>query len=76
MNLPPIESPEYMASWGKPATSPRLKKMADSLASFTRSAKRRTSADMSTAIAERESDLRMLYDELYVRKFGFGWPVV
>lgn len=76
MNLPPIESPDYMASWGKPANEARLKKMADSLASFTRSDKRRTSADMSTAIAERESDLRMLYNEFYVKKFGFGWPSI
>ena len=76
MVLPPLESPEYVRSWGQPSSSPRLKKMADSLASFARSAKRRSSSNFATAIAEWEGDLAMLRDEFYVAKFGFGWPQV
>lgn len=74
MHLPPIESPTYMQEWATPGSAARLKKMADSIASFARQAKRRRNADMREAIASWEADLRMLHDEYYVGKFGFGWP--
>lgn len=76
MHLPPIESPSYMAEWDKPGSAPRLRKMANSIASFARQAKRRRNADMREAVTSWEVDLRMLYDEYYVGKFGFGWPSV
>jgi hypothetical protein len=74
MSLPPIESPAYMDQWGRPGSAIRLQKMANSIASFTRQAKRRTSFDMSDAVSSWERDLIMLHDEYYVGKFGFGWP--
>lgn len=74
MHLPPIESPSYMKEWAIPGSATRLKKMANSIASFARQAKRRRNADMREAVQSWESDLRMLHDEYYVGKFGFGWP--
>ncbi|MAH14845.1 MAG: hypothetical protein CMN65_03695 [Sphingomonadaceae bacterium] len=76
MVLPPLESPDYVKSWGPPSSPARLKKMAHSLASFARSAKRRSSASFALAISEWEADLAMLREEFYVAKFGFGWPQV
>ena len=75
MTLPPLESPEYVKSWGPPDSAIRLKKMAHSLASFARSAKRRSASNFATAIAQWESDLSMLRENFYIAKFGFGWPV-
>jgi hypothetical protein len=76
MHLPPIESPAYMAEWGERESAGRLKKMANSLASFARQSKRQCSRDMSEAIESWERDLKMLHDEYYVGKFGFGWPLI
>jgi hypothetical protein len=76
MHLPPIESPWYMKEWASPQSAARLKKMANSIASFARQAKRRQNADMREAVASWETDLRMLHDEYYVGKFGFGWPSI
>ncbi|MBB3763438.1 hypothetical protein [Sphingomicrobium lutaoense] len=76
MHLPPIESPTYMKQWGRPASASRLRKMANSLASFARQAKRRRSTNMQEAINSWEHDLDMLYREYYQAKFGFGWPPV
>ena len=39
--LPRVHSVEYMDEWGKAKTGRRLKKMADSLATFARNAKRK-----------------------------------
>ena len=72
MVLPPLESPDYVKSWGPPSSPARLKKMAHSLASFARSAKRRSSASFALAISQWEADLAMLREEFYVAKFGFG----
>lgn len=76
MHLPPIESPSYMREWASPRSAARLKKMANSIASFARQAKRRRNADMREAVASWEADLRMLHDEYYVGEFGFGWPSI
>jgi hypothetical protein len=76
MHLPPIESPFYMKEWASPRSAARLKKMANSIASFARQAKRRQNADMREAVTSWEADLRTLHDEYYVGKFGFGWPLI
>lgn len=75
MQLPPIESPAYMESWGVPNSTLRLKKMANSIASFTRQAKRQATVNKSLAISQWEADLNFLHDEFYVGHFNFGWPV-
>lgn len=76
MHLPPIESPTYMLGWGAPESVDRLRKMANSLASFARQAKRRITFDMTEAVEAWETDLAMLNDEIYVGRFGFGWPKI
>jgi hypothetical protein len=74
MNLPPVISPSYVGEWGAPGSAARLKKMAESIAAFTRNLKRRDGVEFEQAIAEWESDLNFLHVRLYRGKFGFGWP--
>lgn len=68
----------YTEEWGDPDSARRLEKMADSISSFCRNAKRRqrrSSHQMDPSIEDWESDLDWLrenfYDEL---GFGFQWP--
>jgi hypothetical protein len=72
--LPPIFPRAYLTDWGGPGSPARLHKMADSLASFARSAKRRDADLLRDAIDDWEHDLRHLYDVYYVGRFGFAWP--
>jgi hypothetical protein len=73
-NLPPINSAEYMAEWGKPNSALRLEKMAESVAAFTRNFKRRKSVRFSTAISEWETDLAYLKATYYIGRYNFLWP--
>lgn len=72
--IPPMFPPEYLEQWGSPAHASRLKKLADSLASFARNAKYRKSHDLSCAIRDWEDDLEYLFDKYYVGHFRFAWP--
>ena len=72
--VPKVQSNEYMAEWGEPKSTDRLKKLADSLATFARNARRRRSSDMDHAIAEWEEDLKYLKDTYYTDRFRFDWP--
>lgn len=72
--VPKVQSNEYMAEWGDPKSVDRLKKLADSLATFARNARRRRSSDMDHAIAEWEEDLKYLKDTYYTGRFRFDWP--
>jgi hypothetical protein len=72
--LPNVNSREYMAEWGRPKSSQRLQKMAESIASFTRNAKRQSFNDMSMAIDEWEADLVWLKRRYYDGKYDFVWP--
>lgn len=72
--LPPVNGPNYMSQWGRPCSAERLEKLAQSLASFARQAKRRSSANLEEAIRSWESDLRFLHDQYYAPKFLFRWP--
>ncbi|UFX07689.1 hypothetical protein [Sinorhizobium meliloti] len=67
--------PEIVASegWGRKDTSARLKKLADSIASFTRNAKHKKSANMAEAIRHWEHDLEYLRLEHYVGRFDREW---
>lgn len=73
-SLPPINGPKYMEEWGQRDTPPRLRKMAESIASAVKSAKRRNHADYSVAIEHWENDLQYLYERYYIDRFNFGWP--
>lgn len=71
--LPKVRSQEYMDEWGKPQTAERLQKMANSLASFVRNARRRQNADFRQAIQEWEEDLAYLKEQYYDAS-DFRWP--
>jgi hypothetical protein len=74
--IPNVNDPAYMSQWGAPASSRRLRKMADSLANFARSAKRNTHVDKRVAISEWESDLVYLRQRYYRLgiKHLWRWP--
>lgn len=72
-DIPKVNSLEYMQEWGVPRTSTRLKKMAESIASFTRNAKRRTD-NYQAAIDDWEADLQFLFENYYHPRLGFCWP--
>jgi hypothetical protein len=72
--LPPVNGVHYVQAWGDPSTASRLKKLAQEIAAFVVNAKRRKSTDLSSAIADWESDLKYLHRQYYIGKFGFGWP--
>lgn len=71
--LPPYHSPEHMREWGKPGTSGRLKKLANTIASLARIQKQKQSASID-AIRDWEADLAFLHAKYYVGIFGFAWP--
>lgn len=73
-DLPNVESPSYMKEWAKPRSTARLRKLADSLASFTRSAKRKCELTYSVAIEEWEADLEYLKETYYDESSGTYWP--
>ena len=72
--LPPLNSFQYVDEWGEQKSAARLKKMANTIAAFVRNFKRMKNPHFDTAIMEWEADLKFLYDEFYVRRFGFDWP--
>lgn len=72
--LPPVFSDQYLAQWSSPGSAPRLQKLAESIAAFCRNAKRRDPTRLADAIKSWEEDLKYLYEQYYVGKFGFGWP--
>lgn len=55
--LPPINGPDYMKEWSLPESTTRLRKMAESIASAVKSAKRHSHADYGMAIKHWEEDL-------------------
>ncbi|GLR05228.1 hypothetical protein GCM10007906_28160 [Vibrio hyugaensis] len=73
--LPYVDSRSYMNEWGEPSSSERLKKMAETLASLTKGAKRKTQANMNQAIRDWESDLAWLKEQYYLEhKYVWVWP--
>jgi hypothetical protein len=78
-NLAPADLPgtyphDYLADWGAAESSKRLEKIANSLASNCRTARKR-STDMSAAIDDWERDLDWLRREFYnPLTFSFRWP--
>lgn len=74
MHLPPLNSVQYMRQWGASQTSQRLQKIAETLASLARNAKRRRNVDFAIAIRDWEADLAYLRRSFYDRRFDFPWP--
>ena len=73
-NLPIVNSKEYMDDWGKPSSKKRLKKMAYSLATFTKNQKRHDPSKYAQAIKDWERDLAHLKRSYYKAPFSFTWP--
>ncbi|TFH93696.1 hypothetical protein ELS82_01165 [Vibrio ouci] len=72
--LPFVDSRKYVAEWGMPRSSERLRKLAEAIAAFVRNAKRKKN-NMSVAIREWEQDLAWLKEKYYLRhKFVWVWP--
>ena len=76
MRLPPLNDLDYMASWGRPRSGPRLRKIAESIASFVKTAKRRTTVSLDMAIGHWEADLIHMRRCYYDGNFDFHWPKV
>lgn len=72
--LPPLNSSSYMRQWDLPASASRLRKMAETVASLCRNAKRQPRDRMAEAVRHWEHDLSYLRDTYYVGRFHFGWP--
>ena len=72
-DLPPINGLAYFEAWGEPRSTKRLNKLANTLAAFTRNAKRKD-ASTAKAINDWESDLCFLHKKYYTDLFHFGWP--
>lgn len=70
--LPNVNNRAYMAQWGDPNSSQRLRKMAKSIAAFCRNQKRKNADALS--VREWESDLEYLRVKYYVRRYDFVWP--
>jgi len=72
----PMDLPDsYTKDWGAPESQQRLKKMANSIATFCRNAKLRNSQNLENAIHDWEADLNWLHKKYYEpRGFRFNWP--
>jgi hypothetical protein len=73
-HLPPLNGLDYYVEWAEPRTPQRLQKLADTLASFSRNAKRQDALSYATAITDWEDDLIFLRKKYYVDFFHFEWP--
>lgn len=72
--LPSELGDEYITICGAPRTVGRLQKMANSIATFTRNAKRRRSGSLEEAIRHWEMDLAWLKQTWYRPDLGIVWP--
>ncbi len=64
----------YLKEWGEPNTAKRLQKLAESIAAFTRNAKRNNNSSFSKAIQDWETDLAYLRRTYYNNRFSFQYP--
>ncbi|HPI48669.1 MAG TPA: hypothetical protein PLH23_10405 [Hyphomonadaceae bacterium] len=74
--IPPFTEWSRVLEWGEPRTAPRLKKMANCLASFARNGARRPEVYMQLPVRKWRDDLGYLHDRYYRDHFRFGWPDV
>lgn len=69
-----MDNTAYLNEWGEPNSEKRLKKLANSIAAFTRNAKRRKRGNFGQAIADWEADLAYLKRTYYNNRFLFHYP--
>jgi hypothetical protein len=65
---------EYLEEWATPESDLRLRKLAHTLATLTRNAKRRKLGRCTAAIAQWEADLAYLKATYYEGRWHFPWP--
>lgn len=73
--VPNVENPNYMAEWGTPGSMQRLQKLANAIASFARTQKKKR-IPPEEAIRDWEADLAWLKETYYQTGFLFSWPCV
>ncbi len=69
-----MDNAAYLSEWGEPNSAKRLQKLAESIAAFTRNAKRRNRGSFSKAIQDWETDLAYLKRTYYNNRFSFQYP--
>lgn len=69
-----MDNAAYLSEWGEPNSAKRLQKLAESIAAFTRNAKRRDKGSFSKAIQDWETDLAYLKKTYYNNRFSFQYP--
>lgn len=69
-----MDDTAYLHEWGEPNSEKRLKKLANSIATFTRNAKRRKRGSFGQAIEDWEADLAYLKRTYYNNYFSFQYP--
>ena len=72
--LPNVIDAEYTRSFGSPRSAIRLKRIAHSIASFAKNAKRKADSGLRQAIDDWEGDLEYLRITYYRGRFDFPWP--
>lgn len=73
--LPNVNDRLYMQEWGEPGTDHRLRKLANTLATLARNARRRRSESWHQAIYEWEEDLRFIKQTYYdTHARDWRWP--
>jgi predicted DNA-binding transcriptional regulator YafY len=63
--LLPMDNDAYLSEWGEPMSAKRLQKLVESIAAFTRNAKRRKKGSFTKAIQDWETDLAYLKRTYY-----------
>jgi hypothetical protein len=76
--IPNFAPSEFVDKWGTTKSSKRLKKMAYSIAAFSKNAKRKRRSIMTCAIENWEDDLSWLKIQYYDGRFDkeFDWPKI
>ncbi|MBF0227676.1 MAG: hypothetical protein HQK76_19685 [Desulfobacterales bacterium] len=73
--IPKVFPPRYINEWGRPSSSKRLQKIAESIAAFCRNNKKKIHPPIQ-AIKDWESDLAWLKLEFYDNRYKFRWPSI
>jgi len=71
--LPQVESPDYMAKWGREHSGTRLKKIASSIAAFCKRARGTPGALTGRSVESWEDDLSWLKRTYYDGRFDGGF---
>jgi hypothetical protein len=74
--LPPLLPASQLWEWGDPSTAKRLRKLAESIASFARNARANDAKKFARAIRDWDEDLGYLREAYHRGEFRFMWPHV